>query len=125
MQNTNQPELISVRLPIKNTTVGIDIGSTTAKLVIVEDGKVLYQKYERHYSQVRQKTVEMLDKASHLLTGKRVSVAIAGSAGMGTAVAAGLPFVQEVFATAETVRALAPDTNAVIELGGEHRIFGY
>ena len=119
MQNTRNEERYTVGLPIKNTTIGIDIGSTTAKIVIVENGKVLYQKYERHYSQVRQKTVEMLEKASHLLAGKRVSVAIAGSAGMGTAVAAGLPFVQEVFATAETVRALAPDTNAVIELGGE------
>ena len=106
-------------LPIKNTAVGIDIGSTTAKLVIVEDGQVLYAKYERHYSQVRQKTVAMLADAAHLLKGKTVSVAIAGSAGLGTALSADLPFVQEVFATAETVRTLAPETDAVIELGGE------
>ena len=108
-----------MELPIKNTAVGIDIGSTTAKLVIVEDGKVLYAKYERHYSQVRQKTVAMLADAAHLLKGKTVSVAIAGSAGLGTALSADLPFVQEVFATAETVRTLAPETDAVIELGGE------
>lgn len=106
-------------LPIQNTAVGIDIGSTTAKLVIVEDGKVLYAKYERHYSQVRQKTLSMLEDAADLLKGKTVSVAIAGSAGLGTALSAGLPFVQEVFATAETVRTLAPETDAVIELGGE------
>ena len=106
-------------LPIKNTAVGIDIGSTTAKLVIVENGQVLYAKYERHYSQVRQKTVAMLADAAHLLKGKTVSVAIAGSAGLGTALSADLPFVQEVFATAETVRTLAPETDAVIELGGE------
>ena len=106
-------------LPIQQTTVGIDIGSTTAKIVIVENGQVLYAKYERHYSQVRQKLVSMLEEASHLLMGKDVWVAIAGSAGMGTALAAKLPFVQEVFATAETVKALAPETDAVIELGGE------
>ncbi len=106
-------------LPIQHTTIGIDIGSTTAKIIIVENGVVLYSKYERHYSQVRQKLVAMLEDASSLLQGKLVRVAIAGSAGMGTALSANLPFVQEVFATAETVRTLAPETNAVIELGGE------
>ena len=108
-----------LELPIRQTTIGIDIGSTTAKIVIVEDGKILYAKYERHYSQVRQKLVSMLKNAWELLEGKQVWVAIAGSAGMGTALSAKLPFVQEVFATAETVRTLAPETDAVIELGGE------
>ena len=107
------------RLPIQQTSVGIDIGSTTAKLVVAENGEVLYQTYERHFSQVRQKTVELLEGAKDLLAGKRFTVAVAGSAGMGMANAAGLPFVQEVYATAETVRALEPDTNAVVELGGE------
>ena len=37
-------------------SLGIDIGSTTAKVVLVEDGKILYQNYQRHFSQVRQKT---------------------------------------------------------------------
>ena len=41
-------------------TLGIDIGSTTAKLVLREGDRVLYEKYERHFSQVRQKTLEML-----------------------------------------------------------------
>ena len=108
-----------MELPIGQTTIGIDIGSTTAKIVIVENGRVLYTKYERHYSQVRQKLVSMLADSSPLLAGKQVWVAIAGSAGMGTAISAKLPFVQEVFATAETVRTLAPETDAVIELGGE------
>ncbi len=107
------------KLPIRQTTVGIDIGSTTAKIVIAENGEILHQKYERHFSQVRQKTVELLKEAQALLSGKQLSVAIAGSAGMGMAMSAGLPFVQEVFATSETVRAFEPDTNAVIELGGE------
>ena len=106
-------------LPIQQTTVGIDIGSTTAKLVVAENGKVLYRTYERHFSQVRQKTVELLEGAKELLEGKHFTVAIAGSAGMGMANSASLPFVQEVYATAETVRALEPGTNAVVELGGE------
>ena len=107
------------RLPIQQTTVGIDIGSTTAKLVVAENGVVLYRTYERHFSQVRQKTVELLEGAKELLEGKHFTVAVAGSAGMGMATSASLPFVQEVYATAETVRALEPGTNAVVELGGE------
>ena len=100
-------------------TLGIDIGSTTAKLVIAENGHVLYEKYERHLSRVREKTLELLEGASHILRGKKFYAAISGSAGLGMAEAAGIPFVQEVFATAETVRRFEPDASAVIELGGE------
>ena len=45
-------------------TLGIDIGSTTAKVVLVEDGKIIYENYQRHFSQVRQKTLELLEEAS-------------------------------------------------------------
>ena len=106
-------------LPIQNLSVGIDIGSTTAKLVVAEGGEILFAKYERHFSRVRVKTVELLEEIAPLLAGKSFSLAISGSAGMGMATQAGLPFVQEVFATAETVKHLEPDTDAVIELGGE------
>lgn len=99
--------------------VGIDIGSTTAKLLVRQGDVTLFEKYERHMSQVRQKTLELLEQARPCLTGKRLLVAISGSAGLGLAEAAGIPFVQEVFATAQTVKRLQPDTAAVIELGGE------
>ena len=101
------------------TSIGIDIGSTTAKIVVMRGNKVLYKKYERHYSSVRQKPCEMLRDAAGIIGTGEVRAAISGSAGLGVATAAGLPFVQEVFATGETVRALEPDTSAVIELGGE------
>ncbi len=100
-------------------TVGIDIGSTTAKIVIAEKGNVLYQKYERHLSRVREKTLELLEGAADILEGKSFRVAVSGSAGLGMAEAAEIPFVQEVFATAETVRRFEPDASVVIELGGE------
>ena len=100
-------------------SLGIDIGSTTAKVVLVENGKVLYEKYERHLSQVRQKTLELLQEMKELLTGRKFHAAISGSAGLGMAEAADVPFVQEVYATGEAVRRFEPDTNAVIELGGE------
>jgi len=100
-------------------TLGIDIGSTTAKLVLREGDRVLYEKYERHFSQVRQKTLEMLAAMPGVTEREELKVAISGSAGLGLAQSANLTFVQEVFATGEAVKKLEPDTSAVIELGGE------
>ncbi len=100
-------------------SLGIDIGSTTAKLVLAEGDKILYQKYERHLSQVRQKLYTMARDIRHLIAGKTFTAAISGSAGMGLAEAAGIPFVQEVYATSEAVKALEPEAGTVIELGGE------
>ncbi len=102
-----------------DTLLGIDIGSTTAKVVLQQGGEITFRSYERHFSQVRTKTLEILARIKDLIGNKPVKVAISGSAGLGLAEAAGLPFVQEVFATGETVKALEPDTNVVIELGGE------
>ena len=99
--------------------LGIDIGSTTAKVVLEQNGVITYQCYERHYSQVRTKTLEILSRLKDQIGEQPLKVAISGSAGLGLARAAGLPFVQEVFATGETIRRLQPDTNVVIELGGE------
>ncbi len=100
-------------------SLGIDIGSTTAKAVLVEDGRILYEKYQRHFSQVRQKTLELLEEAAAVARDRPFTAAISGSAGLGLAESAGVPFVQEVFATGEVVRALEPDASAVVELGGE------
>ncbi|MBQ8912333.1 MAG: 2-hydroxyglutaryl-CoA dehydratase, partial [Clostridia bacterium] len=100
-------------------TLGIDIGSTTTKLVLMEGAKILYEKYQRHLSQVRKTTLEMLNELKKERSIQRLSVAVSGSAGMGMAEAAGLPFVQEVYATGEVISRLAPDTGVVIELGGE------
>jgi len=99
--------------------LGIDIGSTTAKVVVIDNGELVYSRYERHFAQVRQKTCEMIEAITGLLDGRSFTVAVSGSAGLGMANAAGLSFVQEVYATAECVRCLEPDTDAVIELGGE------
>ncbi len=100
-------------------SLGIDIGSTTVKTVLREDNKVIYEKYERHMAEVRKKTLEMLTEMRPLLEGKHFLVALSGSAGLGLATVCGIPFVQEVFATGEVIKTLAPDTSAVIELGGE------
>ncbi len=104
-------------------TLGIDIGSTTAKLALVKDGELLVSRYERHLSRVREKTLElisdMVNEYGDKLGSESVGIALSGSAGLGLAEAAGIPFVQEVAATTELVRRRYPDANAVIELGGE------
>ena len=100
-------------------SIGIDIGSTTAKIVVVEAGQIIYENYQRHFSQVRQKTLELLEGAAPRVGKRPFTAAISGSAGLGLAESAGIPFVQEVFATGEVVRRLEPDASAVVELGGE------
>lgn len=100
--------------------IGIDVGSTTVKVVVLnEDNNLLYRSYERHFSMVREKTCELLQRTESLLKDQQVRAVITGSAGLGLAKSAKVNFVQEVFATAEAVERFIPDTDAVIELGGE------
>ena len=103
-----------------NLRVGIDIGSTTVKVVVLdEDNKLLFRSYERHYSKARERACETLRSIRDMLTGQDIRLVITGSAGLGVAKAAELNFVQEVYATAAAVNTYIPDTDAVIELGGE------
>ena len=100
--------------------VGIDIGSTTVKVVLINDeGTVLHKSYKRHMSKVRECAAEMLGELSQTLKGKNVCAAITGSAGLGVAKHSKIEFVQEVFATAGAVEHFYPGTDAVVELGGE------
>jgi predicted CoA-substrate-specific enzyme activase len=100
--------------------IGIDVGSTTVKTVVLsETGELLFRAYERHGSRVRHKAAEQLRSAESVLRGRSAVVAVTGSAGLGVARASGLPFSQEVYATASAVRRYIPDADAAIELGGE------
>ncbi len=101
--------------------IGIDIGSTTIKCVVLDDhGELIHKSYERHFAMVKEKTREviggLIDKF-HIT--EPVVCAVSGSAGMGLAERAGIPFVQEVYATKVAVNRRLPDTDVVIELGGE------
>ena len=100
-------------------SLGIDIGSTTAKVVLRRGDDILLEKYERHFSQVREKTAELLQLVKSVAGTAYMDTAISGSAGLGLAEAAGIPFVQEVFATGEVIKSKEPDASCVIELGGE------
>ena len=101
--------------------IGIDIGSTTIKCVVLDDdGKILHKSYERHFAMITEKTREVLkgliDKFN--IT-EPVVCAFSGSAGMGIAEMASIPFVQEVYATKVAISHRLPETDVVIELGGE------
>lgn len=101
--------------------IGLDIGSTTIKCVVLDDGgAIVYKTYERHFSHIVEKAAEVLARLDKEITrGRPALLSISGSAGMGLAEACGVPFVQEVFATRVAARQYAPDADVIIELGGE------
>ena len=101
--------------------VGLDIGSTTIKCVVLDEhDSILYSTYERHYSHILEKAQELLRRIdAEQLHGQKALLSISGSAGMGLADSCGVPFVQEVFSTRVAVKRFVPATDCVIELGGE------
>lgn len=101
--------------------LGLDIGSTTIKCVVLDnDNKLIYSTYERHYSQITDKTAEILNTVRSKIDGvEDAYVAMSGSAGMGVAQACGIDFIQEVYATRIAANTFLPGTDVVIELGGE------
>ena len=101
--------------------IGLDVGSTTLKCVLLDsDGKLVFHSYERHYSQIREKTVQLLEAIKNRFPDlKEAYLSISGSAGMGLAQKFQIPFVQEVYATRLSVMRLIDGADVVIELGGE------
>jgi predicted CoA-substrate-specific enzyme activase len=101
--------------------IGFDIGSTTLKCVVTDDdNKIVFSSYERHLSQIKQKSSELLKKIRAQFPDlKEALFAISGSAGMGVADSAHIPFVQEVYATRAAANRFLPGTDVIIELGGE------
>ena len=100
--------------------VGIDIGSTTIKLVVMDDEKkVIHKNYSRHFSEIGVSLTKTLNSLKNIVGEKKFKIALAGSAGMGIAKKISLPFVQEVIACQTAVEEFIPKTDTVIELGGE------
>ena len=100
--------------------LGIDVGSTTVKTVILDENKkIIYSKYQRHFSRVKETAAEQLKEIVALYPEDTFRLSITGSAGLGLANASGLPFVQEVFGAFIAVKESYPDADVVIELGGE------
>ena len=101
-------------------SLGIDVGSTTVKTVIIDnDKKILFSKYERHFSKVRETVVAQLEEISAKYENTKFKLCITGSAGLGLAQSCDILFAQEVFSAFTAVKETYPDADAVIELGGE------
>ena len=103
----------------KMYSLGIDVGSTTVKTVILDGDEIIYNTYERHFSKVRETVAEQLREIGRRYTDGRFRIAITGSAGLGIAEACGITFVQEVFSAFTAVNKSYPDADVVVELGGE------
>ncbi len=104
----------------KNVTLGIDIGSTTVKIAILDaDHNILFSDYERHYANIRETLSSLLTEAYHQLGNLTLHPMITGSGGLTLANHLGVPFTQEVIAVATSLKELAPKTDVAIELGGE------
>ncbi len=101
-------------------TLGIDIGSTTVKIVIMDhDNNLLFSDYQRHYANIQETLAGLLKKAMDQLGDVTLAPVITGSGGLTLAGLLEIPFVQEVVAVATSLQDYAPQTDVAIELGGE------
>ncbi len=101
-------------------TLGIDIGSTTVKVAILDTGhNLLFADYQRHYANIRETLSSLLQDAYAKLGNLTLHPMITGSGGLTLANHLGVPFVQEVIAVSTSLQELAPKTDVAIELGGE------
>jgi predicted CoA-substrate-specific enzyme activase len=100
--------------------MGIDVGSTTAKLVVLDESDgIVFSDYRRHHTQIDGTITDILSRAESCLGDQPASVIMTGSAGMGLAEKASIPFVQEVVAAAEAARRFFTGVRTFIDIGGE------
>ena len=105
---------------MKTYRAGIDIGSTTAKLVIIdEENKIIFGEYRRHRAQIREVLATLASEARECIGECALKVKITGSGALNLANSLGIGFVQEVVAVATALKSVAPQTDVAIELGGE------
>lgn len=104
----------------KTYTLGIDIGSTTVKIAILDSAHtLLFADYERHYANIQETLASLLTKAKEQLGNVMLRPVITGSGGLSLANHLQVPFVQEVIAVSSALQERAPQTDVAIELGGE------
>ncbi|MBO5054952.1 MAG: 2-hydroxyacyl-CoA dehydratase [Lachnospiraceae bacterium] len=104
----------------KHYTLGIDIGSTTVKIAILDDAhNILFSDYKRHFANIRETLSDLLKESYEKLGNITLHPMITGSGGLTLANHLKVPFVQEVISVATSLKELAPKTDVAIELGGE------
>lgn len=100
--------------------MGIDIGSTTVKVAILDpEDKLIFSDYQRHFANIKETLLSLVQKAYKQTGEIKVAPVITGSGGLSLAKSLGIPFVQEVVAVASALQMIAPQTDVAIELGGE------
>ncbi|HJB04236.1 MAG TPA: ROK family protein, partial [Candidatus Merdibacter merdigallinarum] len=100
--------------------IGIDVGSTTVKVAVLDDeNRILHSCYKRHHADIRATIVEVVGEAAEKYPATPMTIAITGSGGLLLAQWLGIEFVQEVIASKTAVETFIPQTDVVIELGGE------
>lgn len=101
-------------------TLGIDIGSTTVKIAILDKAdNLLFADYKRHFANIQETLADLLQEAWEQYGEMTLHPVITGSGGLTLADHLGVPFVQEVIAVSSSLQKLAPQTDVAIELGGE------
>ncbi len=108
------------QLKISDYRLGIDIGSTTVKIAILDpENHLLFSDYERHYANIQETVASLIKKARNQLGEVLLSPVITGSGGLALSKHLSIPFVQEVVAVSTSLQDYAPHTDVAIELGGE------
>ena len=100
-------------------TVGIDVGSTTTKIAITEDEKLIYHHYIRHFAKQRESIINLLKEASEYLQGKDICMCMTGSGAKHLAEGLQVPFTQEVVANSLALKKEYTHIGTAIELGGQ------
>ncbi|MCD6153044.1 MAG: 2-hydroxyacyl-CoA dehydratase [Syntrophobacterales bacterium] len=99
---------------------GIDIGSTTVKVVICDNsGRPVFSRYRRHNAMILETVLSILEEARNQMGDIQLDPAVTGSAGMGIAESLGISFVQEVVASSKLIKTCYPEVRTLIEIGGE------
>ena len=100
--------------------IGMDVGSTTVKIVVMNEKlEVIHTSYERHYSDTKNTVCKVLENLVEKYKDYEFTIALTGSGAMSTAKFLDVPFIQEVVACKRAVEKYIPQTDVVIELGGE------
>ncbi|MDD4801385.1 MAG: acyl-CoA dehydratase activase-related protein [Syntrophomonas sp.] len=100
--------------------MGIDVGSTTVKLVVLDNkDNIVYRDYQRHFSETKRYTTELLISAMKKIGNQPLTVMVTGSAGLAVSAELDIPHIQEVIACNLTIERFLPATDVAVELGGE------
>ncbi len=100
--------------------IGLDVGSTTAKIAVVDDRlRLVYTDYVRHNTQIYETVSALLTAAELVIGNEPTALTVTGSAGMGICDSTGIAFIQELIAATEVVRQLYPHVKTLIDIGGE------